>query len=72
MDSDLSISVSVQISDQVKVQLGSNHGQPFIPANRKFMEPNFEDENRTVVIGSPGGTVVMDCRISLLHDHTVK
>lgn len=35
------------------------------------MLPNFDDDNRTVVIGSPGGTVVLDCRISMLQDYTV-
>jgi len=58
---------SVQISDQIKAQLDA----PALTVSRHYIQPNFEDENRTVVIGSPGGTVVLDCRISMLQDHTV-
>ena len=39
--------------------------------HRPHLLPNFDDDNRTVVIGSPGGTVVLDCRISMLQDYTV-
>jgi hypothetical protein len=39
---------------------------------RPHLQPNFDDDNRTVVIGSPGGTVVLDCRISSLQDYTVR
>ena len=41
------------------------------PGYRPHILPNFDDDNRTVVIGSPGGTVVLDCRISQLQDYTV-
>ena len=49
---------------------------PVSPASgsghRPHLLPNFDDDNRTVVIGSPGGTVVLDCRISMLQDYTVR
>jgi len=33
--------------------------------------PEFEDENRTTVIGAPGGTVTLNCNIFMLQDFTV-
>ena len=33
--------------------------------------PEFEDENRTVVVGKPGGKVHLDCNIFMLQDFTV-
>ena len=33
--------------------------------------PEFEEENTTTVVGSPGGTVTLDCNIFMLQDFTV-
>jgi len=35
------------------------------------VRPMFEDANGTVVVGEPGGSVTLDCRIFMLQDHTV-
>lgn len=33
--------------------------------------PQFEDANRTTVIGSPGGSITINCNIFMLQDYTV-
>ena len=71
--------VSAHFSDQVKVKPGATSESRFSgpvsasggSSHRPHIQPNFDDDNRTVVIGSPGGTVVLDCRISQLQDYTV-
>ena len=39
--------------------------------HKNRIQPEFEDHNGTTVVGDPGGTVVLDCNVFMLQDHTV-
>ena len=48
-----------------------NRGNRKITGKGRYVAPQFEDKNRTTVIGSPGGSVTLSCNIFMLQDYTV-